>query len=87
VTRVVLARAARNALLELDWTLIDAVEEALGLLEREPDSGYELRGRLSGLRSLRVGSYRIIYQLVDAHQTVRVVAILHRSVAYRSDFG
>ena len=86
MTRVVLARAARTALLELDWPLVDAVDDALGLLEREPDSGYELRGRLKGLRSLRVGSYRIIYQFAHADQTVRVVAILHRSVAYRSDF-
>ena len=85
MARVVLARAARAALLELDWPLIDAIEDALGLLEREPASGYELRGRLRGLRSLRVGSYRIIYQLVDTHQAVRVIAILHRSVAYRSD--
>jgi mRNA interferase RelE/StbE len=86
MTRVVLVRAAHTALLELDWPLVDAVDDALGLLEREPDSGYELRGRLKGLRSLRVGSYRIIYQLAHADQTVRVVAILHRSVAYRSDF-
>jgi mRNA interferase RelE/StbE len=85
MTRVVLARSARIALLALDWPLIDAVDEALGLLEREPTSGYELRGRLRGLRSLRVGSYRIIYQFVDAQHTVRVVAILHRSVAYRAD--
>ena len=85
MARVVLARAARTALLELDWPLLDAVEDALGLLEREPARGYELRGRLRGLRSLRVGSYRIVYQLIDTHQTVRVVAILHRSVAYRSD--
>jgi mRNA interferase RelE/StbE len=85
VARVVLARSARAALLELDWPLIDAVEDALGLLEREPASGYELRGRLRGLRSLRVGSYRVIYQLAEEQQTVRVVAILHRSVAYRTD--
>jgi len=85
MARVVLARSARAALLELDWPLIDAVEDALGLLERAPISGYELRGRLRGLRSLRVGSYRIIYQLVEDQQTVRVVAILHRSMAYRTD--
>jgi mRNA interferase RelE/StbE len=85
MARVVLARSARTALLELDWPLIVAVEDALGLLEREPARGYELRGRLRGLRSLRVGSYRVIYQLIEDEQTVRVVAILHRSVAYRSD--
>jgi len=83
VARVVLARRARANLLELDWPLVDAIEDALGLLEREPTAGHQLRGRLNGLRSLRVGSYRIIDQLVDDRQTLRVAAILHRSLAYR----
>ena len=82
---VVLARGARQQLLDLDWPLIDAVEQALGLLTREPHAGHPLRGRLGGLRSLRVGTYRIIYQLADDEHTVRVVAIRHRSIAYRSD--
>jgi len=81
MARVVLARRARADLLELDWPLIDAIEDALGQLEREPTAGYPLRGRLRGLRSLRVGSYRIVYQLINEQQTVRVAAILHRSVA------
>jgi len=85
VARVVLARRARLELLDLDWPLIDAVEDALGLLERDPQAGHELRGRLRGLRSLRVGSYRIIHQLIDAEQTVRVASIRHRSIAYRTD--
>lgn len=83
--RVLLARRARLQLLELEWPVIDAVEEALALLERQPLAGYELRGRLRGLRSLHVGSYRILYQLVDGNRTVRVAAIRHRSVAYRVD--
>jgi mRNA interferase RelE/StbE len=85
VADVVLARRARQQLLDLDWPLIDAVEEALGLLERDPQTGHELRGRLHGLRSLRVGTYRIIYQLADNDTTVRVAAIRHRSIAYRTD--
>jgi mRNA interferase RelE/StbE len=85
VAPVVLARRVRRELLELNWPLIDAVEDVLGLLEREPLAGHALRGRLQGLRSLRVGTYRIIYQLVDADRTVRVIAIRHRSIAYRSD--
>jgi mRNA interferase RelE/StbE len=85
VAKVVLARRARQHLLGLDWPLIDAIEDALGLLERDPHSGHALRGRLSGLRSLRVGTYRIIYQLADSDQTVRVAAIRHRSIAYRID--
>jgi len=85
VARVVLARRARVELLALDWPLIDAIEEALGLLERDPLAGHALRGRLRGLRSLRVGTYRIVYQVTDADQIVRVAAVRHRSIAYRGD--
>jgi mRNA interferase RelE/StbE len=85
VASVVLARRARQELLDLNWPLIDAVEDALGLLERDPLAGHELRGQLRGLRSLRVGTYRIIYQLADDEHTVRVAAIRHRSIAYQAD--
>ena len=59
--------------------------EAIALLERDPDADKPLQGRLAGLRSLRIGGYRIIYQVVDDGHTVRVLAIRHRSVAYRAD--
>lgn len=85
MARVVLARRARRELLELDWPLIDAVEDALGALERDPTAGHALRGRLTGLRSLRVGAFRIIYQVAEAGRTVRVVTIRHRAAAYRRD--
>lgn len=52
---------------------------------RDPHMGHLLRGRLSGMRSLRVGSYRIIYQLTEDHQLTRVAAIRHRAAAYRTD--
>lgn len=84
MARVVLARSARRELLDLDWRLIDAIEDALGELERDPTAGHALHGRLRGLRSLRVGAYRIIYQVIDG-SVVRVAAIRHRSVAYRND--
>src|SRR5919204_5711556 len=59
-----------------------AARGALGLLAREPRAGRPLRGRLRGLWSLRVGAYRVIYQLTDAEQTVRVAAIRHRAIAH-----
>jgi mRNA interferase RelE/StbE len=85
VDRVVLARRARREILDLDWPIADAVSGALGLLEREPEAGHELRGRLRGLRSLRVGVYRIIDQLDTGSKQVRVVAVRHRAVAYKTD--
>jgi mRNA interferase RelE/StbE len=82
LARLVLARRARRDLLDLGWPLIDAIEDALGVLERDPLAGHALRGRLRGLRSLRVGAYRILYQVTDEGRTVRVAAIRHRSVSY-----
>ena len=84
MARVFLARSARDTLGSLDFLLADAIIDALGELERDPELGHELRGRLRGLRSYRVGVYRIIYQLRDA-KTVRVVAIRHRGQAYGGD--
>jgi mRNA interferase RelE/StbE len=85
LARLVLARRARRDLLELGWQLIDAIEDALGLLERDPFAGYPLRGKLRGMYSLRVGAYRILYQLADGGKTIRVAAIRHRSTSYSSD--
>lgn len=82
---VVLARRARRELLDLDWPLIDAIEEALAQLARDPLAGHALRGRLRGLRSFRVGTYRILYVVSEDEKIVRVAAIRHRSMAYGSD--
>lgn len=79
MAKAFLARSARDALAQLDYPLADAVLDALGELERNPQIGHELRGRLTGLRS-----YRIIYELHDP-KTVRVVAIRHRGQAYATD--
>ena len=84
MARVYLARSASEALAALDYLLAQAVMEALSELERDPDAGYLLRGRLTGLFSYRVGAYRIIYEQRDA-STVRVVAIRHRGQAYSTD--
>ncbi len=84
MARVFLSRTARDALTTLDFLLADAVLDALDELERDPDIGHQLRGRLTGLRSYRVGVYRIIYELRD-EKTVRVIAIRHRGDAYGSD--
>ncbi len=80
MSRVELARRAREEIVDLDWPLSDAAVRALGLLEREPEAGHLLRGPLRGLRSLRVGTYRIIYEVDEDQRRVRVLAVRHRSV-------
>lgn len=85
MARVVLTRSARRVLTNLDYLLAEAVLDSIGELERDPQAGHVLKGRLDGLRSLRVGVYRIIYELREDDAQVRVVAIRHRAEAYRSD--
>jgi mRNA-degrading endonuclease RelE of RelBE toxin-antitoxin system len=68
-----------------DPDALSALEAGLAELERGETvtfAGYALRGKLRGLYSLRVGAYRILYQLTDGGKTVRVAAIRHRSVSY-----
>lgn len=45
------------------------------------DTG-SLKGRLSHLRKLRVGDWRVFFEQDDGQRVVRVVRVAHRSVAY-----
>jgi len=56
---------------------------AIDGLAENPYSGNALKGGLTGLRRLRVGSYRIIYEIRNAELVILVVRVAHRSRAYR----
>lgn len=78
-----LTRRAREQLEELPDTVREAVLETLALIQLEPEAlGKRLVGRLEGLWSARVGSYRVLYTLEPSGIIVR--SIRHRGVAYRS---
>lgn len=85
MARVVLARLARSQFRALDARLADAVLGALATLESDPESGQKLRGRLQGVLVLRIGAYRILYEVREAGKTVRVLSIRHRGIAYKTD--
>ena len=52
-------------------------------LRENPYNGKKLLGELSGLRSLRVADYRIIYTVIEKRILVQVVKISHRREVYR----
>lgn len=79
------SRATADALSELNPPLDDAALDALTLLESDPHAGHALRGRLRGVRSLRIGSFRILYTVHADATRVRVLAIRHRSIAHLTD--
>jgi mRNA interferase RelE/StbE len=57
--------------------------EAIDRLADQPAAGAALKGEFGGLRRLRVGRYRIIYEALDDELTVLVVRIGHRREVYR----
>lgn len=57
--------------------------EAIDRLKLEPLAGGTLKGEFSGLRRLRIGHYRIVYEVVRGELQVLVVRIAHRGAVYR----
>ena len=58
--------------------------EAIDRLREEPNAGGVLKGEFAGLRRLRIGSYRIIYEVIDNQLVVLVIRIGHRRDVYQS---
>lgn len=59
------------------------VVEAIDLLPENPHVGKLLKGDFSGLRRIRVGAYRIIYEINEGEVTILVLRVAHRKNAYR----
>jgi len=82
---LLLTRRAKNDLAGLARILQEAVLETLTLIEANPQAeGKELRGRLRGLWSCRVGNYRILYTIDGLPKRPQVIVrtIRHRAGAY-----
>lgn len=81
---VVFARSARKELERLGEPLVSRILrriEVLTLTPR-PEGCRKLQGAPS-LWRIRIGDYRVLYAVDDAQKIVDVIAIRHRSDAYR----
>ncbi len=56
---------------------------AIDLLKTSPAAGGVLKGEFSGLRRIRIGNYRVVYEVQDQKLVVLVVRIGHRREVYR----
>jgi len=56
---------------------------AIDLLKVNPAAGSVLKGEFSGLRRIRIGNYRVVYEVQDQKLVVLVVRIGHRREVYR----
>ncbi|PIY80713.1 MAG: hypothetical protein COY80_01495 [Candidatus Pacebacteria bacterium CG_4_10_14_0_8_um_filter_42_14] len=81
--KVVLTKQAGKQLEQLPDREYRKVRRKLQLLTTQSQAGKQLRGRLSGLHSLRAWPYRIIYTFDRSIKEVTVLEILHRQQAYQ----
>ena len=78
------ARIARKELEALDDSFLSGVFRRIDALADDPRpvGCRKIRGERS-LWRIRAGDYRVIYSIDDAHKIVDIIAVRHRSDAYR----
>jgi mRNA interferase RelE/StbE len=84
VYALLIKRSAERDLRRLPRALFERVNERILSLRDDPrpHGVRKLVGALEGWR-IRVGDYRILYQIDDDAQTVTIVRVKHRREAYR----
>lgn len=81
-----LSRLAERSLEKLGRSqphMAQRVASAIDHLAEDPQAGIPLRGELKGCYKYRVGTYRIIYQIIRHVLQVIVLDIGHRKEIYR----
>ncbi len=51
-------------------------------LQHSPEIGKPLHGALKGVHSLRIGDYRVLYQVAEKKLEIYVMSAAHRKHAY-----
>lgn len=76
-------RSAAKALSALPKPDRVRVVEAIDMLCETPAAGSALKGEFEGLRRLRVGHFRVVYEWERTELVILVVRIGHRRDVYR----
>lgn len=78
-------KAASHELARLDKPVGRHIVERINWLAKNLDDiqPEPLRGDLIGLHKLRVGDYRVIYEIVHNEKTIIIHAVGHRREIYR----
>jgi mRNA interferase RelE/StbE len=75
--------SAARELKRIDRPVRVRIVEAIDRLAEHPFKGTALKGELKGLRRIRVGEHRIVYEIQDQALVVLVVRVGHRRDVYR----
>lgn len=77
-----LAKQVRDFLDDLPGPDQARIEKALRRLSINPHDGKPLKGELKGVWSLRVGNYRLLYEIQKSIVVVDVLHAAHRREVY-----
>jgi mRNA interferase RelE/StbE len=80
--RVQIKRSAAKALRLIEREDRERLVRAIDRLADEPHAGGVLKGEFAGLRRIRVGVFRIVYEVHAGELTILVVRVAHRREAY-----
>ncbi len=75
-------RSAAKELARLPKRDRERIVNEIDSLGNHPHAGQVLKGGLQGLRRIRVGIYRVVYEVMDGILVVLVVRVAHRKNAY-----
>lgn len=80
---LLLTERAKENIAHLPAAILPRIQTGLERIAQNPYSGKALKGQLHGLRSYRVGDYRIIYEIQNKKIVVIILTIGHRKEIYR----
>ncbi len=80
---ITIKESAKKALSKIAKPERARILTAIDRLAQEPEIGKLLQGDFSGLRRVRVGDYRVVYQVDRGALLILVVRIGHRREIYR----
>ena len=83
--RLFIKPSARKELLGLQKDVKTRAQLIIDTLSEQPrPRGYKKLFGYTNLYRIRIGSYRIIYEIEDSVKTVRILAVKHRKDVYKS---
>jgi len=75
-------QSAAKSLARINRPERERIIQRIDQLAENPGAGSVLKGELSGLRRIRIGTYRVVYELRDAELIVLVVRNVQRGETY-----
>jgi mRNA interferase RelE/StbE len=84
VYKIKIVKPAEKQLDKLEDDLFRRIDSAILQLASNPRPGghKKLKGQKNILR-IRIGDYRVLYQVDDASKQITILGVLHRREAYR----